>query len=67
MGSGSGSAGFFALCDFTLSSATLTGEEVKSLVLRLYTERVHVDRELRLVNERVRQVVILRPKVLLIF
>ena len=55
MGSGSGSAGFFALsfqCDFTLSSATPTGEKVKSLLLRLHVERVHVDRELRLVNER---------------
>jgi hypothetical protein len=49
---------------FLLEQRDFTGEDVKSLLLRLRDECALVDREFRVVNERVRQVVVFRPKIL---
>lgn len=49
---------------FFLEQRDLTGEDIESLLLRLRDERTLVDRKFRVVDERVRQVVVLRPQVL---
>lgn len=49
---------------FLLEQRDFTGEDVKSLLLRLRDKCALVDREFRVVNERVRQVVVFRPKIL---
>lgn len=49
---------------FLLEQRDFTREDVKSLLLRLRDECALVDREFRVVNERIRQVVVLRPEIL---
>ena len=51
---------------FLLEQRNLAGEDVEPLLLRLCDERALVDREFRVVDERVRQVVVLRAQVLLL-
>ena len=49
---------------FLLEQGHFAREYVESLLLRLRDERALVDRQLRIVDEWIRQVVVLRPQVL---